>query len=338
MEQRRQEEFEAILDHARNLRRPYDCAIPLSGGKDSTYSLYLCTKQYGLKCLAVTFDNGFLSAAAKRNVENAIKATDADLLIHNVNRRTSLDLYKLFLVKTGAFCPACMRGINCAIEAAVKAFAIPLVVKGSGRRVEYISQIPELATLHTASYVKNVLKGESVGKGFRYLFSDARTSEIQKMCGAMCDIVGLPRHRLMRFVPQYVALYDYIYKPYPEIIQILKQEMGWDDGGNTVEHLDCELHDIPQYMQTLKIPGVTKETFHNSGLIRQGLMTRDEAMAIETRNAANPEPPPELAELLRNIDVEYDSFVRCVKQGGAHKFEPKLGQVLRGIYHRHRKW
>lgn len=54
---RREKEFIEILEKAKKLKRPYDCLVPLSGGKDSTYALYLATKVYGLKTLAVTLDN-----------------------------------------------------------------------------------------------------------------------------------------------------------------------------------------------------------------------------------------------------------------------------------------
>src|SRR4051812_2841045 len=37
--------------------KPYDCIMGLSGGVDSSYVAYLC-KQFGLRPLAVHFDNG----------------------------------------------------------------------------------------------------------------------------------------------------------------------------------------------------------------------------------------------------------------------------------------
>lgn len=47
----RKQEFEDILQRARRLKRSYDCLVTLSGGKDSTYALYLCDKIYELKVL-----------------------------------------------------------------------------------------------------------------------------------------------------------------------------------------------------------------------------------------------------------------------------------------------
>ena len=41
-------------------RYDYDCIVPFSGGKDSTWALYYLIKEYDLKPLVVRFDHGFL--------------------------------------------------------------------------------------------------------------------------------------------------------------------------------------------------------------------------------------------------------------------------------------
>jgi 7-cyano-7-deazaguanine synthase in queuosine biosynthesis len=47
--------------------RDYDCIVAYSGGKDSSYTLKALIEDYGLKCLAVTVDNGFMSDQARAN-------------------------------------------------------------------------------------------------------------------------------------------------------------------------------------------------------------------------------------------------------------------------------
>ena len=339
IKQRKTREFENLLQQAKRLNRPYDCLIPLSGGKDSTYTLYLCSKVYGLKCLCVTVDNGFLTNRAKMNIQNALKETDADHIFFNFNRASVLKLYRLFLMKCGEFCPACMRCINLSIEKTAKMFNIPLVIKGSGRRVQYVSQIPELGTSNSPSFFKNVVKGEPLEKDFSQMFSDQKTLEIQKMLGALSDLLKIPRTRLMRYVTQHIGLYDYLYTPRNEVYRIIKDKMGWEKSVDTFEHMDCQLHEIPFYIQTLKIPELTTETLYNSGLIRQGLMTRNEAMNIENEKLNNPKPPEELSSFLKDIKMSYDDFVGFAQElGKAKQFNPKMGTMLRRIYHRRRKY
>lgn len=164
IKERKKTEFEKILEKAKRLKRPYDVLVPLSGGKDSTYALYLCTKNYGLKTLSVTFDNGFLSQPAKDNIRNAIGSCNADHMFYTINKENLSELFKVFTEKTGDFCNACMRGINYSIEFAARNFNIPLVIKGSGRRVQYVSQIKEISGLNTAAYFANVIKDTDAEK------------------------------------------------------------------------------------------------------------------------------------------------------------------------------
>lgn len=335
---RRKKEFERILEKARKLNRSYDVLVPLSGGKDSTYALYLCTKIYRLKTLAVTLDNGFLTQSAKNNIRNAIGSCNSDHIFYTINAKNSSGLFKVFTVKTGDFCNACMRGINYSIEMALKSFNIPLVIKGSGRRVQYVSQIKEVSSLNTASYFENVIKGTEAEGKFRYLSANKNKLEFQKIAGGICDILGIKRTALMRFLPQHIGIYDYIYLPFNEIIDIIKKEMKWSDASGSVEHLDCQLHDIPFYKDTLRIPHITKYTFHSSGLIRQGLMTREQALKKEETELKRTEPPEELMTFLKENDIELNDYLQAVTSSDKSKFEPRIQKIARDIYHRFRRF
>lgn len=312
--------------------------MPLSGGKDSTYALYLATKVYKLRTLAVTLDNGYLSDLAKVNINNALVNCDADHFFFHINKANSSVLFKEFVVRTGDFCNACMRGINYAIEIAVKSFNIPLVIKGSGRRVQYVSQIKELATLNTPSYYRNVIKGSAIHRRFFHLARYKSTLEIQKILGGLADILGFKRSAIMSFVPQHIGMYDYIYLPVNEIISIIKKEMGWSDFGGVAEHLDCDLHDVPFHKNTLIIPNITMSTFHNSGLLRQGIMTKEEALQIETEEKKHTDPPKDLKDFLTVNNMSYEEYVGFVKNARNQRFESKLQKMARELYHKFRKY
>jgi hypothetical protein len=335
---RKEYEFRKILDKARKLKRPYDCLVPLSGGKDSTYALYLCTKVYGLKTLSVSLDNGYLSNPAKENINNALKSCTADHIYYTINRENSSQLFRTFVSKTGDFCNACMRAINYSIEFAVKSFKIPLVIKGSGRRVQYVSQIKEVSSLNTAAFFSNVIKGTDSHNIFSHFTRNKHNLEFQKIAGGITDILGIPRTVIMKYIPQHIGMYDYIYKPFHEIINIIKKEMKWSDASLSFEHLDCELHDIPFFKDTLRIPNITKYTFHSSGLIRQGLMTREEALLKEEHELAKHEPPKELLKFLADNNIAYNDYVNSVTSSDKSQFEPKFQKLAREVYHRIRRF
>ena len=51
----------------------YDCIVPFSGGKDSTFQLYYLLKEYKLKPLVVRFNHGFLRETVINNTNKILK-------------------------------------------------------------------------------------------------------------------------------------------------------------------------------------------------------------------------------------------------------------------------
>jgi len=94
-----------------------------------------------------------------------------------------------------------MRSINYSIEVAVNMFKLPLVIKGSGRRVQYVSQIKELFSLNTPSYFNKVMHESPNYHRFKHLARFSNALEYQKIIGGVADIIGVPRNFLMRFIP-----------------------------------------------------------------------------------------------------------------------------------------
>ena len=54
-------------------RDRYDCLCLYSGGKDSTYMLYVLAKRMKLRVLAMTLDNWFLSPQTHVNIQNTLR-------------------------------------------------------------------------------------------------------------------------------------------------------------------------------------------------------------------------------------------------------------------------
>lgn len=61
-------EFDAILSKL-PVTSVYDCVVPVSGGKDSTYQTYRMCQHHGLKVLAVTFDQFDQTDVGRHNLD-----------------------------------------------------------------------------------------------------------------------------------------------------------------------------------------------------------------------------------------------------------------------------
>jgi hypothetical protein len=122
-------------------KRPYDCMLAFSGGKDSTYTLYLLKHKYKLNVLTYTFDNGFISKQAKENIKHVTEQLDSDNItfspIFDLLKKmfrsaiTNKNLYsKAALMRASAICTTCINfiryhSLKCAIEK-----NIPIIVFG----------------------------------------------------------------------------------------------------------------------------------------------------------------------------------------------------------------
>jgi len=89
--------FEKIVEEIKRdgKNKKYDCIIGVSGGTDSSYMLYL-TKKWGLRPLAVHYDNTWNTAIATENIRKVLTALDIDLYTHVVDNKESDDIFKSF--------------------------------------------------------------------------------------------------------------------------------------------------------------------------------------------------------------------------------------------------
>ncbi|MFA5118298.1 MAG: hypothetical protein WC695_05540 [Candidatus Omnitrophota bacterium] len=63
----------------------YDCTVSYSGGKDSTYTLYLLKEVFKLRVLPLTFDNGFVSDQAFKNIRTVTENLGVDSIVYKIN-------------------------------------------------------------------------------------------------------------------------------------------------------------------------------------------------------------------------------------------------------------
>ncbi len=92
-------ELQRIVDEmkAKGQGKKYDALIGVSGGCDSSFLLHLMTKKYGLRLLAVHFDNTWNSTVATENIHCVTEKLGIDLFTHVVDANEFDDLILSFL-------------------------------------------------------------------------------------------------------------------------------------------------------------------------------------------------------------------------------------------------
>ena len=127
--------FREVVSHARTRSQGWDCIVPVSGGKDSTWQVVKCL-EYGLKPLAVTWRPPGRTALGQQNLDNLIRI-GVDHLDFSINPEVEKKFtYRAFAKYGTPALPMHMAIFSIPLKVAVK-FAIPLVVWGENSAFEY---------------------------------------------------------------------------------------------------------------------------------------------------------------------------------------------------------
>lgn len=113
----------------------WDCIIPVSGGKDSTYQVVRML-QLGLNPLCVTATTCDLSAIGRKNIEN-IKRLGIDYIEFSPNQRIRAKLNRIGLTRVGDISwPEHVGIFTIPVRVAVQ-FSVPLILWGENSQNEY---------------------------------------------------------------------------------------------------------------------------------------------------------------------------------------------------------
>lgn len=307
-----QSRFEKILDKFRG-KGLYDCLVPVSGGKDSMYVLYVLSKAYNLNVLAFNYNNGFQSPVAAKNIERALKSLGVEFIMYKPREDIMFDLYHTFLIRAGEFCTPC----NILIEAASQRFArqnrIKLIILGSSKRWSASVYGMSISKYSNRPYYLNVLKGYvDIGKIENYVYEH--------------PIINALRCVTRIGVTQRINLFDYFNPMKKQILETLEKELGWEPPSRKFEHGDCLLNPIKDYI-VCKRWGFSEVTGAYSTQVRNGKMTREEAIKrAETEEVR--EPPAVLETFLEKIGLSYDDFEKSVENRHFTDFPNSYGAMF----------
>ncbi len=131
----REEDFAHLVTHAKRQSSRYDCLIPVSGGKDSTWQVVKCL-EYGLTPLAVTWRPPARTEVGQRNLENLIRL-GVDHIDYTINPKVEARFMLKAFERFGSTAVPMHLAIFNITPAIAARFRIPLVIWGENSAFEY---------------------------------------------------------------------------------------------------------------------------------------------------------------------------------------------------------
>lgn len=297
-------------------KNAYDCIVPFSGGKDSTYTLWYLVEEMKMKPLVVSFDHGFYRPQHLENRERTLKKLHCDFISFKASWKIVRELMIESLKRKGDFCWHCHCGVYAGSMRVAVEKEIPLVFWGQPD-AEYGS--------YGYSYEKIQEVNEEQFNRFVNLGITA-----EDMVGMLPDWVELRDLEMFRY-PDYeeikkvgavsVHLGSFIPWDPRTMAHVLREKLGWkweqvegipDEYG--WEKVECMFTGVRDYCKFIK-RGFGRTTHLASIDIREGRKTREEALGlIRKYDGKRPASLDLFLDLLGMTEQEFESILmqHCV--------------------------
>lgn len=302
--------FEGVKE--RNKDREYDCIVPFSGGKDSTYTLYAVVRKYGLKPLVVSFDHGFYRPKTIENRTRTFKKLGVDVITFTPNWKIVKKLMLESLIRKGDFCWHCHAGVfSYPMQFAVK-FNIPLLIWGEGGgEYETYFRYAELEETDEWKYNRRIIMGMRAEDLAGFINVELRD---------LSPFIYPSKEELDKVGVKSLPLGNYIQWNQEEFAETIQKELGWnydeveslypDELG--FDKVECMMTGIRDYIKYLK-RGFSRITHRTTIDIKQGRISRDEGLALIRKYEHR--KPASLPIFLKILDLSEEEFNRiCLNQ------------------------
>ncbi len=291
----------------------YDCIIPFSGGKDSTFAAWAAVKKYGLKPLIVSFDHHMMRPRVLANTQRTVKRLGVDILRFKANWQLIKKMMRVSLERKGDILWYQHVGIFVTPMQMALRFNIPLIIWGEPS-AEYQSYY---------SYDENEEVDE---RRFNMFINLGITAE--DMFGMLGDktvtwrdmapYIYPSRDELRKLGCRSICLGSYIPWDVKKQVEIIKREVGWE--GDEVEGVPPEynyekiedmMQGVQDYLKYIK-RGYGRMSHLASIDIRNGRLTRDKGLHLVKEWEGM--RPASLNVLLQWLKMSEDEFYAIARK------------------------
>ena len=280
--------FEKIVSEIKyeGRNKTYDVIVGVSGGTDSTYMLHLA-KEYGLRPLAVHFDNTWNTTVAQQNIKNALQVLDVDLWTYVVNNREYDDIYKSFFkASTPDLEIPTDIGLAAVLNMAADKFGIKYIFEGHSFKTEGMAPLGWIYM--DAQYIDSVHK--EFGNMKMKTFPDFHLRK---------QLKWMLFNKIKKIRPLWYLDYDKTAAK-----QLISEKYGWQWYGG--HHLENRM---TAFYHTYYLPrkfDIDMRTLGFSARIRSGQMSQEEGMK---RMQTLPTFDPDVFEMiLKRLDYSLNEF------------------------------
>ncbi len=309
--------FDKIIEDNRG-KYEYDCIVPFSGGKDSTFTLYYLVKEYGIKPLVVQFNHGFMRPTLLKNNERTFKSLGVDVVSFTPNWKIVKRVMLEALIRKGDFCWHCHTGIfSYPMHIAIK-YNTPLVLWGEPS-TEYTAYYDyrddEIEVVDEQRFNRFINLGIT-SEDMRGMI-EREPGEIDRRDFAPYTYPNIRDLKKLRY--QSVCLGSFI--PWDTKMQskLIMDELGWE--GDEVEgmppkmydyeKIECYMQGMRDYIKHLK-RGYSRVTQMTVLDIRNGRMKKEEADKLIEKYEGK--KPPSLEVFLEYLNIDENEFNNIVSK------------------------
>lgn len=305
----RYQEWKKLVACAKEQKQRYDCVIPVSGGKDSTWQTVTCL-EYGLRPLAVTWKAPGRTTLGQKNLNNLV-SLGVDHIDFSINPKIERDfMLKTFRAAGSPAIPMHLALFNIPLTVAI-AWQIPLVVWGENSAVEYGGSDD---TLKGAALTPAWLKQYGVSQGTTA--DDWVSNELP--AEALAAYRGPSEKQLAVGNTRAVFLGHYFPWDTQTSLTVAKQHgfsaraAGPKTGYYNFADIDDDFISIHHFLKWYKF-GFTR-LFDNLSLeVRRGRMQRAEAIAI-VQQSGHQIPEADIATFCALVGLAEEKFFAICEQ------------------------
>ena len=316
---KRMKKFRELTDEFKN-KYEYDCIVPFSGGKDSTFVLYEIVKTHNLKPLVVTFDHGFFRKKHLENNERTLKILGVDQIIFKPDMKIVGMLMLESLIRKGDFCWHCHTGIFAyPMQIAVK-FKIPLLIWGESNAeyTGYYDFDPEKISEQDEEAFNRYINLGITAEDMLGFLKDKKLNERD------LQPYKYPNLRDLKKIGYKSLQYGNFVKWDPvKQTEIIKRELGWKEDEVEglpedfwMEKLECRLNGVRDWLKYIK-RGFGRTAQSVAREIRLGNMTKEEGKVLVQQYHAK--KPQSLKYFLKIMNLTEDAFMKIVLK---HEISP----------------